>query len=120
MATGSRSANRPGPGPVPKLLRQLARRARTTSSAPRRAAGPVDATLFNPGSCVAYPPDAMAGYFVTPSQMPGAWIEPLFITDPFEATIAATAIGQNAIASGIELAVQQYLSPPVTAAPGQH
>ena len=27
---------------------------------------------------------AMAGYFATPSQMPGALIEPLFITDPFE------------------------------------
>jgi hypothetical protein len=31
---------------------------------------------------------AKAGYFTTPSQMPGALIEPLFVTDPFEASIA--------------------------------
>jgi hypothetical protein len=41
---------------------------------------------------------AKAGYFDTPSLMPGALIEPLFVTDPFEATIAASAGGQQVIA----------------------
>ena len=34
---------------------------------------------------------AASGYFSTPSQMPGAVIEPLYLTDPFEGTIAASA-----------------------------
>ena len=44
---------------------------------------------------------AMNGYFSTPSDMPGALIEPLFITDPFEGSIAANAKDQHVIASGI-------------------
>ncbi len=55
----------------------------------------------------------MPGYFSTPSEMPGALIEPLFITDPFEGTIAASAAGQEAIAQGVADAVEQYLQPPV-------
>jgi N-acetylmuramoyl-L-alanine amidase len=51
---------------------------------------------------------AEAGYFSTPSQMPGALIEPLFLTDPFEGSIAASAPGQQVIASGIARAVSQY------------
>jgi N-acetylmuramoyl-L-alanine amidase len=54
---------------------------------------------------------AMAGYFDTPSEMPGALIEPLFITDPFEGSIAASAQGQSVIAGGIVDAVSQYFSP---------
>ncbi len=54
---------------------------------------------------------AMAGYFTTPSTMPGALIEPLFITDPFEATIASSSQGQTVIARGIDLAIQQYFAP---------
>jgi N-acetylmuramoyl-L-alanine amidase len=50
----------------------------------------------------------MRGYFTTPSEMPGALIEPLFISDPFEASIATTATGQQTIASGIARAVEQY------------
>jgi hypothetical protein len=57
---------------------------------------------------------AMAGYFATPSQMPGALIEPLFITDPFEGSIAASPVGQQAIAAGLAQAVAQYFSPPVS------
>jgi N-acetylmuramoyl-L-alanine amidase len=53
---------------------------------------------------------AMAGYFTTPSQMPGALIEPLFITDPFEASIGASADGQATIAHGITQAVLQFLA----------
>lgn len=52
---------------------------------------------------------AIRGNFSTPSEMPGAIIEPLFITDPFEATIAASAAGRQAIAAGIAQAVEQYL-----------
>lgn len=55
---------------------------------------------------------AEAGYFSTPSQMPGAVIEPLFITDPFEGSIAASSRGQHVIADGIAQAVEQYFGPP--------
>lgn len=53
---------------------------------------------------------AKAGYFTTPSRMPGALIEPLFITDPFEASLAASARGQHVIAMGIAKAVDQYFA----------
>jgi N-acetylmuramoyl-L-alanine amidase len=52
---------------------------------------------------------AMAGYFSTPSDMPGTVVEPLFITDPFEATIAASTSGQQTIAAGIATAVEQFV-----------
>ncbi|HEX6449508.1 MAG TPA: N-acetylmuramoyl-L-alanine amidase [Trebonia sp.] len=52
----------------------------------------------------------MAGYVTTPSQMPGALIEPLFITDPFEASVADSSRGQRLIADGIAKAVSQYFS----------
>ncbi|MGH9122878.1 MAG: N-acetylmuramoyl-L-alanine amidase family protein [Acidimicrobiales bacterium] len=55
---------------------------------------------------------AMAGYFSTPSEMPGALIEPLFITDPFEGSIAATVTGQQIIATGLDQAIEQYFAPP--------
>lgn len=58
---------------------------------------------------------AMPGYFSTPSEMPGALIEPLYITDPFEGTIAASSTGQEAIAAGVAEAVEQYLSTPAKA-----
>jgi N-acetylmuramoyl-L-alanine amidase len=54
---------------------------------------------------------AEAGYFTTPSEMPGALIEPLFITDPFEGTIAASVAGQETIATGLAQAVEQYFGP---------
>jgi N-acetylmuramoyl-L-alanine amidase len=52
---------------------------------------------------------AAAGFLATPSSMPGALIEPLFLTDPFEANVAASAAGQALIANGIVVAVQQFL-----------
>ena len=58
---------------------------------------------------------AMSGYFTTPTQMPGVVIEPLYITDPFEGTIAASSSGQSVIAGGIATAVEQYLTPPPAA-----
>ena len=66
------------------------------------------------------------GWFDTPSQMPGALIEPLFLTDPFEGSIADSASGQQVIAGGLAQAVEQYFSPPATGKnsekgdPGRH
>jgi N-acetylmuramoyl-L-alanine amidase len=56
------------------------------------------------------------GFFSTPSEMPGALIEPLFITDPFEASIAESTAGQQVIAGGLAQAVEQYFDQPVTGA----
>jgi N-acetylmuramoyl-L-alanine amidase len=53
---------------------------------------------------------AEAGYFTTPSEMPGALIEPLYLTDPFEASIAASAPDQQVIAGAIAKAVDQYFA----------
>jgi N-acetylmuramoyl-L-alanine amidase len=58
---------------------------------------------------------AMAGYFSTPSEMPGAVVEPLYITDPFEGSIAQSVAGQQSIAQGIATAVEQFLPPPAKA-----
>jgi N-acetylmuramoyl-L-alanine amidase len=60
---------------------------------------------------------AAEGYLATPSEMPGAVVEPLFITDPFEASIAAGAPGQQAIAAGIVRAVDTFLQPTPPNAP---
>ena len=54
---------------------------------------------------------AMPGYFYTPSEMPGAVIEPLYLTDPFEGLIAASTADQEVIARGIASAVEQFLAP---------
>jgi N-acetylmuramoyl-L-alanine amidase len=54
---------------------------------------------------------AMTGFFNTPSQMPGVVVEPLYITDPFEATVAGSSRGQSAIALGIASAITQFLRP---------
>ncbi len=52
------------------------------------------------------------GWFTTPSRMPGALIEPLFISDPFEGSIANSAAGHRAIAEGMAQAIEQYLGTP--------
>lgn len=57
----------------------------------------------------------LSGYFSSPSQMPGAVIEPLYLTDPFEGSIAADAADQQVIAEGIATAAEQYLAPPAKA-----
>jgi N-acetylmuramoyl-L-alanine amidase len=57
---------------------------------------------------------AQAGYFSTPSQMPGAVIEPLYLTDPFEGSIADTTHGQRVIARGIARAIETFLPPAST------
>lgn len=50
------------------------------------------------------------GYFSTPSAMPGALVEPLFLSDPFEGSIAERTEGQQAIAAGIAKAVDTFLT----------
>ncbi len=55
---------------------------------------------------------AMKGYFSTPSTMPGALIEPLFVTDPFEASIAASTLGQHVLAQGIAAGIERYFARP--------
>lgn len=52
----------------------------------------------------------VTGWFTTPSQMPGALIEPLFISDPFEGSIAVSSAGRTAIARGMAEAIEQYFS----------
>lgn len=48
------------------------------------------------------------GGFTDPSTMPGALIEPLFLSDSSEATIADSERGQQLIAAGLAQAVEQY------------
>ena len=55
---------------------------------------------------------AMPGFFSTPSRMPGAVIEPLYLSDPFEGSIASSRRGQHVIAAGIARAVERFLAPP--------
>ena len=42
--------------------------------------------------------------------MPAALVEPLFITDPAEASLAPSNSGQESIAHGLLAAVEQYFS----------
>ena len=53
---------------------------------------------------------AHPGYVSTPSSMPGALVEPLFITDPFEGSIAASRHGQEVIAGGLARAIEEYFA----------
>lgn len=63
---------------------------------------------------------ASPGYSSTPSTMPGALIEPLFITDPFEGSLAASTLGHEVIARGLADAVEQYFAPSSVPAPTHH
>ena len=58
---------------------------------------------------------AVASYFSAPSEMPGAVIEPLYIGDPFEGSIANSTDGQMVFARAIATAVEHDLPTP---APG--
>jgi N-acetylmuramoyl-L-alanine amidase len=51
---------------------------------------------------------AKPGYLDTPTMAPAALIEPLFLTDSAEASLAASARGQHAIARGLATAAEQY------------
>jgi N-acetylmuramoyl-L-alanine amidase len=59
---------------------------------------------------------AVAGYFSTPSEMPGAVIEPLYISDPFEGSIANSTDGQMVIARAIATAIEHDLPTPAPSA----
>jgi N-acetylmuramoyl-L-alanine amidase len=43
--------------------------------------------------------------------MPGALIEPLYLTDPFEGSLANSAHGKAVIARGVATAIEQFLTP---------
>ncbi len=53
---------------------------------------------------------ALAGWVDDPSKMPGALVEPLFITNPEEARMAADPDGQQRIASALEAGLQKYFT----------
>lgn len=50
------------------------------------------------------------GWLNQPSGMPGALSEPLFLTDPVEAGIAASSAGQAALARGFDEAIGAYFT----------
>jgi len=54
---------------------------------------------------------AKAGWNDHPSQMPGALVEPFFVTNPVEAQVAGSAAGQKAIATGLEQGLSAFLAP---------
>jgi N-acetylmuramoyl-L-alanine amidase len=51
-----------------------------------------------------------SGWVDNPSQMPGALVEPLFVTNPSEARIASDPAGQDKIAQALEAGLQKFLS----------
>ncbi|TMD97312.1 MAG: N-acetylmuramoyl-L-alanine amidase [Chloroflexi bacterium] len=53
---------------------------------------------------------AAAGWVDNPSKMPGALVEPLFLTNPEEARYAASAAGQDRIAGALRTGLEKYLS----------
>ena len=53
---------------------------------------------------------AKAGWNDHPSQMPGALVEPFFVTDPVEAQVAGSGAGQKAIATGLEQGLLTFLA----------
>jgi N-acetylmuramoyl-L-alanine amidase len=53
---------------------------------------------------------AAPGWLDHPSTMPGALVEPLFLSNPAEASAAVTPACQRAIAGGIAKAVDQFLN----------
>ena len=85
------------------------------SLVPTDSGGPIAEGAATYGHVLLLGP-AAPGYFSTPSTMPGALVEPLFVTDPFEGTLAASPSAQQVIARGIATAVERYLALPPTSA----
>ena len=52
-----------------------------------------------------------AGWVDSPSQMAGALVEPLFLTNPSEARLAAGSSGQQVIAAALEAGLVKFLTP---------
>ena len=78
------------------------------SLVPTSSSSPIAVAAAHYGHVLLLGP-ADPGFFATPSSMPGALIEPLFVTDPFEGSLAASPAAQQVIAGGIDRAVEQYL-----------
>ena len=53
---------------------------------------------------------AAAGWVDQPSQMPGALVEPLFLTNAAEANLAKTPSGQQRVATALGTGIEKYLS----------
>jgi N-acetylmuramoyl-L-alanine amidase len=53
---------------------------------------------------------AKRGYLDTPTMVPAALIEPLFLTDPSEASLADSRAGQEAIGRGLAHAVERFFA----------
>jgi N-acetylmuramoyl-L-alanine amidase len=53
---------------------------------------------------------AQSGFFTTPSLMPGAVTEPLYLTDPYEGSIADGTPGRQVISQGIASGIEQYFA----------
>lgn len=51
---------------------------------------------------------AAPGWIDRPSRMPGALVEPLFISDPAEASLATSGAGQNALSGALVRAIEEY------------
>jgi len=52
---------------------------------------------------------ASPGWVDDPTTMPGALVEPLFITDPAEAAVASQPAGQQRIAKALESGLLKYM-----------
>jgi N-acetylmuramoyl-L-alanine amidase len=50
------------------------------------------------------------GYVDSPSRMPGALVEPLFLSNPGDVRVAASVAAQQRIAQGLEAGIQGYFS----------
>ncbi len=53
---------------------------------------------------------AQPGFVDHPSQMPGVVVEPLFLTRPAEAAVAADPTGQAAMAEGLRQGIEKFLT----------
>jgi N-acetylmuramoyl-L-alanine amidase len=60
---------------------------------------------------------ARPGWLDHASAMPGVLVEPLFLSRPSEADVAADPAEQAAMAAGLAAGVEQYLAPPRTSSP---
>lgn len=60
---------------------------------------------------------AQTGWNGHPSRMPGALVEPFFLTAPAEASVAGSEVGQRAIAAGLEQGLLAFLAPPPAPSP---
>jgi N-acetylmuramoyl-L-alanine amidase len=60
---------------------------------------------------------AQPGWNNHPSKMPGALVEPFFLTAPAEAAVVGSEGGQRAVAKGLEQGLLTFFAPPPSPAP---